>query len=132
MEISYSHARKYAMEYLLSNYIQNSKFLKPTIIHNNTICIYIYIYIYINFKQNHNILACNFTENGPLCSYFSRILTARVRTPIFQSRFQRLQLNFSSYNPGASSAVLLKKTPTQLFSCKYCEILKNNYFEELL
>ena len=27
---------------------------------------------------------------------------------------------------------LLKKTPTQVFSCEYCEISKNNYFEELL
>ena len=24
----------------------------------------------------------------------------------------------------------LKKTPTQVFSCEYCEIFKNTYFEE--
>ena len=29
-------------------------------------------------------------------------------------------------------ATLLKKTPKQVFSCKICEILKNNYFEEHL
>ena len=27
---------------------------------------------------------------------------------------------------------LFKETPTQLFSCEYCEILKNSYFEEHL
>ena len=26
----------------------------------------------------------------------------------------------------------LKETPTQLFFCKYCEIFRNNYFEEHL
>ena len=30
------------------------------------------------------------------------------------------------------SATLLKETPTQLFSCDYCEIFKNTYFEEHL
>ena len=29
-------------------------------------------------------------------------------------------------------ATLLKNTPTQLFSCEYCEIVKNTYFEEHL
>ena len=27
---------------------------------------------------------------------------------------------------------LLKKTPTHVFSCEYCETFKNNYFEEHL
>ena len=26
----------------------------------------------------------------------------------------------------------LKKTPTQVFSCEYCETVKNTYFEEYL
>ena len=26
-------------------------------------------------------------------------------------------------------ATLLKETPTQVFSCEYCEIFKNTYFE---
>ena len=25
-----------------------------------------------------------------------------------------------------------QETPTQMFSCEYCEIFKNTYFEELL
>ena len=29
-------------------------------------------------------------------------------------------------------ATLLKNTPTQLFSCEFCEIFKNTYFEEHL
>ena len=28
------------------------------------------------------------------------------------------------------SAILLKETPTQVFSCEYCKIFKNTYFEE--
>ena len=28
--------------------------------------------------------------------------------------------------------IFLKETPTQVFSCEYCEILKNNSFEELV
>ena len=28
--------------------------------------------------------------------------------------------------------VILKETPTQLFSCEYCEVFKNAYFEEYL
>ena len=27
-------------------------------------------------------------------------------------------------------AILLKETPTQLFSCEYCKIFKNPYFKE--
>ena len=30
------------------------------------------------------------------------------------------------------SAILLKETPTQVFSCEYCEIFMNTYFEEHL
>ena len=30
------------------------------------------------------------------------------------------------------TATLLKKTLTQVFSCEYCEIFKNTYYEELL
>ena len=30
------------------------------------------------------------------------------------------------------TATSLKETPTQVFSCKYCEIFKNTYFEEHL
>ena len=41
-------------------------------------------------------------------------------------------MNSSNNVPGASSAALLKKTPTQVFSCKYCEIVKNTYFGEFL
>ena len=29
-------------------------------------------------------------------------------------------------------SLFLKKGPTQLFSCEYCEIFKNNFFEEHL
>ena len=30
------------------------------------------------------------------------------------------------------TAILLKKTPTQFFSCKYCKMFENTYFEEHL
>ena len=30
------------------------------------------------------------------------------------------------------AANFIKKTPTQVFSCEYCEIFKNTYFEEHL
>ena len=30
------------------------------------------------------------------------------------------------------SATLLKETPTKVFSCEYCNIFKNTYFEENL
>ena len=33
---------------------------------------------------------------------------------------------------GGFQAILLKKTPKQVFSCEYCEIFKNTYFEEHL
>ena len=33
---------------------------------------------------------------------------------------------------GLIPEILLKETPTQVFSCEYCEIFKNIYFEEHL
>ena len=33
---------------------------------------------------------------------------------------------------GFRSATLLKETPTQMLSCEYCEIFKNNFFAEHL
>ena len=30
------------------------------------------------------------------------------------------------------ASLLKKKTPTQVFSCDYCEFFENNYFEEYL
>ena len=33
---------------------------------------------------------------------------------------------------GLNSTTLFKKRPTQMFSCEYCEIFKNNYFEKYL
>ena len=38
--------------------------------------------------ENCRMSACNFTKNEVLHSYFSRILTADFRTPIFQNSFQ--------------------------------------------
>ena len=32
--------------------------------------------------------------------------------------------------PGFRPATLLKETPTQVFSCEYCEIFKNTFFTE--
>ena len=40
-----------------------------------------------------------------------------MKTPVLESLFNK---------------ILLKGTPTQVFSCEYCKIFKNTYFEEHL
>ena len=42
------------------------------------------------------------------------------KTPILESLFNKV------------AESLLKETPTQVFSCKICEVFKSNYFEEHL
>ena len=36
------------------------------------------------------------------------------------------------FNKALRPETLLKQTPTQVFSCEYCSIFKNNFFEEQL
>ena len=43
-----------------------------------------------NATESCRLLACNFTKNEVLHKYFSRILTANFRTPIFQNSSERL------------------------------------------
>ena len=47
---------------------------------------------------------------------------------------KRLFLKLSQYSQEITlrPATLLKKTPTQVFSSEYCEILKNTYLEKQL
>ena len=45
------------------------------------------------------------------------------KTPVSESLFL---INLQSFRP----ATLLKRDSTQVFSCEYCEIFKNTYFEE--
>ena len=54
--------------------------------------------------------------------------------------WKKLLLKLSQYSQeklllqslASRPATLLKKTPTQVFSCEYCKIFKNIYFEEHL
>ena len=48
-----------------------------------------------------------------------------METPVLKSLFNKAAQPFSS-------ATLLKETPTQMFSCDYCEIFMNTYFGEHL
>ena len=53
------------------------------------------------------------------CSYkFSNI---HRKPPVFKSHFNKI-----------ADLTYLKETPTEVFSCEYCEILKSTYFEEHL
>ena len=47
-----------------------------------------------------------------------------MKTPVLESPFNTLQHSRPAYS--------LKETPTQVFSCEYCKIFKNTYFEENL
>ena len=47
-----------------------------------------------------------------------------------ENKLFQFQIQFQISISISISATLLKKTPAQLLSCKTCEILKNNYFEE--
>ena len=46
--------------------------------------------------------------------------------------FGRWESNFKISQYSSLGTPLLKKTPTQVISCEYCEIFKNTYFEEHL
>ena len=37
-----------------------------------------------------------------------------------------------SFSKNSAPQADLKETPTQVLSCEFCKIFKNNYFEELL
>ena len=57
--------------------------------------------------------ACNFTkEDFDTCAN-------SLRTIILKNICERLLLNF-----------IQKETPTQVFSCEFCELIKNTYFAE--
>ena len=55
-------------------------------------------------------------------------------TFLMLSEFERINSLLFPWNHQKTFwlATLLKKTPTQAFSFKYCEIFKNTYFEEYL
>ena len=58
-------------------------------------------------------MACNFTkEDFDTCAN-------SLRTIILKNICERLLLNF-----------IQKETPTQVFSCEFCELIKNTYFVE--
>ena len=55
--------------------------------------------------------ACNFTKEDTGVN--------SLRTIILKNICERLLLNF-----------IQKETPTQVFSCEFCELIKNTYFVE--
>ena len=66
--------------------------------------------------------------------YFEIFVWGYVKsnTKILECNFVSIFTNYSNNILGANCATLSKKTPTQVFSCKYCKIFKNTYFKKLL
>ena len=59
------------------------------------------------------LVACNFTkEDFDTCAN-------SLRTIILKNMCERLLLNF-----------IQKEAPTQVFSCEFCQLIKNTYFAE--
>ena len=66
----------------------------------------------------------------------SKINLRPSKTSLYVSIFRNIHMKTtvleSLFNKVAGLQACNKETPTQVFSCEYCEIFKNTYFEERL
>ena len=79
-----------------------------------------------------------FAQNNNVIENYSQALKT-WKSSHQRSSIKRAVLNNFAISTGKHlcwspfcSSFLLKETPKQIFSCKYCEIFKNTYFEEHL
>ena len=68
-----------------------------------------------------NKITCEDTE-AEVLKYFFRKCFANFprKTPVLESHFEKVA--------GPQACNFIKKSPTQVFSCKFCEIFKRNLF----
>ena len=83
------------------------------------------------WRQRSEHLFCRISFSGCFRIFAIAVCQVHYKNPVMKS-CKRIHKFLQQYPWCKLRNFVKKKTPTQLFSCKYCKTYKNTYFEELL